>query len=236
MTSFKQLIEFFYPTRCLVCKQFGAVVHPQCESKLPYVKEPFCHQCSAPLQTGDKRCHSPLCDLPDSYRALTGVRSVFWHEAAGREAVLRLKYRGVASLRDWAAKEAAEALNRFQLAGHFDAVMAVPLHQQHLRQRGYNQAGIVAAAMAPRLRRPYQGQRLVRQRPTTSQVQLNARQRASNVRDAFRWTGAPLSGQRILLFDDVCTTGATLNECARSLKAAGAGEVWALTLTREYLK
>ncbi len=234
MNIFNPLLELLYPTRCLVCAQAGAIVHPACQGKLAYVKEPFCHLCCAPLT--DRHCNSLLCRMPEAYRALTGVRSVFWHEGGGREAVLRLKYRGVSSLRNWAASEVANALQRFQLAGHFDRILAIPLHPQHLRQRGYNQAGIVAAAVAPLLDLPYNSQYLVRQRATRSQVELNAPDRAINVRDAFRWNGPPLQGQRILLFDDVCTTGATLNECARSLQSAGAADIWALTLTREFVK
>ncbi len=234
MNPIAQLLEFFYPTRCLVCLQAGAIVHPQCYGKLPYVKEPFCHQCSAPLF--DQRCHSTLCAMSDSHRALTGVRSAFWHEGGSREAVLRLKYRGVATLREWAASEAAGALGRFHLADHFELVLSVPLHIEHLRKRGYNQAEIVAERLAPRLQRPYGGDWLVRRQATHSQVGLNAQQRASNIHNAFGWNGPTLNGQRVLLFDDVCTTGATLNECAGVIKKAGAGEVWAFTLTREYQK
>ena len=81
---------------------------------------------------------------------------------------------------------------------------------------------------------PYLEKRLVRQRYTRSQVGLGAAQRAHNVADAFAWHGPSWQGQTLLLIDDVCTTGATINACAKTLKAAGAGRVLALTLTREY--
>ncbi len=231
MNLLTQLLELVYPTRCLVCQEVGAVVHPACRAKLSFLQEPFCHQCALPLRV--EPCPSPLCQMPEADRYLTGLRSVLLHRGGGREAVLRLKYRGVASLAEWAGTESGQALHRFRLAEHFDLVMPVPLHPDRLRKRGYNQAALVAVVLARRLGRPYREGLLMRRRATRSQVELNGQERAANMRDAFGWSGQPLAGQRVLLFDDVCTTGATLNECARAVRAAGAAEVWALTLTRE---
>jgi ComF family protein len=228
-----QLLELLYPTRCLVCGKPGAVAHDQCKSKFLYVREPFCHRCSLPL-TPQRKCGSLLCKMADDERALTGVRSVFWHSGGGRELVLRLKYKGVASLRDFAADEAAAALKRAKLHAQFDFVVAVPLHAARLRTRGYNQAGIVAEALAKRLDVLYRSELLARTRETKSQVELDGKERVQNVKNAFGWSGKSLQGEAILLLDDVCTTGATLNECAGALQRAGAGEIWALTLTREY--
>ena len=231
MTVLSQLTNFFYPPRCLVCQKAGAIVHSACQGRLPYLKEPFCHRCSQSVL--NRQCRSSLCTMSEERRALTGVRSVFWHEGGGREAVLRLKYRGVASLREWAGSESAQALSRFGLADYFAVVIPVPLHPARLRQRGYSQSAIVARPLARRLGLAYRPQSLVRTKDTRSQVSLSGHERAGNVRDAFDWVGPKLTGQHVLLFDDVCTTGATLNECARALQKAGAGEIWALTLTRE---
>ncbi len=231
MDLLTKLAEFFYPTRCLVCKQAGGIVHAGCQAALPYTKEPFCHTCAMPLL--DRRCTGSLCGLPDSFRGLDGVRSVFWHIEAGREAVLRLKYRGVSSLREWAGSEVAAALDRFGLAGRFDLLLAVPLHPLRERKRGYNQAAIVAETLAQLSGLPYNSGWLTRDRYTQSQLYVAGNQRFLNVRNAFGWQGPALTSQKILLFDDVCTSGSTLNECARILKANGASEVWGFTLTRE---
>ncbi len=142
MSYLEKLVELFYPIRCLVCGGAGQVVHPGCREKLPYIKEPFCHRCSTRL-TG-KHCGSNLCWLAEDDRAITGVRSVFWHTGGGREAVLRLKYRGVSTLAGWSAAECRAALNRFQLDGYFQLLLPVPLHPLRQRSRGYNQAEIVA--------------------------------------------------------------------------------------------
>ena len=231
MDIFTGLIEFFYPTHCLVCKQVGKVVHPTCEAALPYVAEPFCHTCGEPLR--EKRCEGSLCRLPQNFRALDGVRAVFWHHGAGQEAVLRLKYRGVRSLREWAGHEAAEALARSGLAGNFDMLLPVPLHPRRERKRGYNQAAIVAEPFARLSGLSYQPEWLTRDRYTQSQLEVGGLQRFNNVHNAFGWHGPQIRDLKILLFDDVCTSGSTLNECARILKANGAAEVWGFTLTRE---
>ncbi|MBN9392915.1 MAG: ComF family protein [Chloroflexi bacterium] len=231
MDVLARLAEFFYPTHCLVCRKAGAVVHPACATALPYVTEPFCHTCSEPLR--EKRCEGSLCHLPPKFRALDGIRSVFWHREAGQEAVLRLKYRGVRSLSEWAGREVAAALTRFGLEGYFDMVFPVPLHPMRQRKRGYNQAALVAEPFARLSGLPYQPAWLTRERYTHSQLEVEGRQRSANVRNAFGWQGPEIKGLKILLFDDVCTSGSTMNECARVLKVNGAAEVWGFTLTRE---
>lgn len=235
MNLLTQLLDLLYPARCLVCNKSGAVVHDKCRQSLPYVQEPFCHTCSRPLEPNSK-CTGTFCRIPEAQRSLTGIRSVFWHTGGGREAAIKLKYRGVSSLRDWAALEAYNALARWRLQQEFNFVVAVPLHPDRLKQRGYNQAGIVAEVLARRLNVPYRGAELARVRATRSQVELDGQQRAGNVKNAFSWQGQAIPELKVLVVDDVCTTGATLNECAAALKLAGASEVWALTLTREMLK
>lgn len=233
MQFFGRIAEFFYPTHCLVCRQTGNVVHPACEGALPYVVEPFCHTCGEPLQ--GRRCEGSLCRLPQTFRALDGVRSVFWHRGGGQEAVLRLKYRGVRTLSEWAGREVAGTLERSGLSGYFDLLLPVPLHPRRERKRGYNQAALVARSLARLSGLPYQTGWLTRDRYTQSQLDVPGRQRFYNVRNAFGWRGLEITDLKILLFDDVCTSGSTLNECARVLKTNGASEVWALTLTREIL-
>lgn len=231
MDFFNRLVEFFYPPHCLVCGQAGKIVHDGCQAALPYVAEPFCHTCAMPLE--GKRCAGSLCALPPSWRALDGVRSVFWHTSGGQEAVLRLKYRGVRSLREWSSQEAAAALARFGLSGNFDLMLPVPLHQKRERTRGYNQAALVAEPFARLTGLNYQTGWLTRDRYTQTQLSVSGRDRSYNVRNAFGWHGPEITNLKIVLFDDVCTSGSTLNECARVLKANGAAEVWGFTLTRE---
>jgi len=155
---------------------------------------------------------------------------VVYFEGALRKAMHWLKYRGRTVLADPLGGLMAEywAQHPMQL----DVVVPVPLHADRLRQRGYNQAALLARQMACRVGLTVEEQTLVRQRSTSRQVDLNAKQRKQNVRDAFRCSGDGLAGKQILLIDDVCTTGATLEACAMALHAGGARNVQALTLAR----
>jgi len=117
--------------------------------------------------------------------------------------------------------------------GEHDVVVPVPLHPARLRRRGFNQAWVLATPVARRLGAPIAGTVLRRIRPTTSQVALPERDRRRNVRGAFAVVSRrPLDGVRILLVDDVFTTGATVAECVRALRSASAGAVDALTVAR----
>jgi ComF family protein len=147
-----------------------------------------------------------------------------------RQAIHHLKYSGRSSL--------AEPLGRFLtecwIAGPLpaDLIVPVPLHKARLHERGYNQSTLLARQLARASGLPLAEEALKRIRATTPQVSLNAIEREANVRDAFEAHANLVVGRRILLVDDVCTTGATLDACSRALKQGGATSVWALTLAR----
>jgi ComF family protein len=113
-----------------------------------------------------------------------------------------------------------------------DLVLPVPLHPDRQKERGFNQSGLLAAVLSAHAQLPLDASHLVRTRATPPQVGLVAQERKANVQDAFEWTGDDLGGVRVLLVDDVCTTGATLEACAHPLRRRGANFIWALTLTR----
>jgi ComF family protein len=113
-----------------------------------------------------------------------------------------------------------------------DVIVPVPLHADRLRERGYNQAALLAREMGGRLGIAVDEKALLRRRPTAPQAKLDAKQRKDNVRDAFHCSSDALADKRVLLIDDVCTTGATLDACAIALYESGARSVQALTLAR----
>jgi len=111
-------------------------------------------------------------------------------------------------------------------------LMPVPLHKKRLLWRGFNQAERLAIILASRFGLKYSPENLIRKRYDKPQAKLNKHKRLCNITDNFSWTGKRMIGKNIILVDDVATTGATLNECARVLKGAGANEVWGLVLAR----
>lgn len=147
-----------------------------------------------------------------------------------REAIHAFKYRGVARLGPLLG---AYMAGRLRATAGFDVVVPVPLHPAREARRGYNQATILARTIASRWERPLVLSALVRVRETSPQVTLDLNARRGNVRGAFACVdAAAVAGRRVLLVDDVMTTGSTLDACAAVLKAAGAKQVWGFTLAR----
>jgi ComF family protein len=152
------------------------------------------------------------------------------HSGPLREALHRFKYKRDLGLADAFAELLIEV---FQRAGEeTDLVVPVPLGRKRQRERGFNQAAMLAAAFSGKLGIVYRPGAAKRIRETRSQVGLSVPQRRENVAGAFQADPKTISGKRVLLIDDVLTTGATLNACARALKDAGAAAVVALTLAR----
>ena len=114
-----------------------------------------------------------------------------------------------------------------------ELLVSVPLHMDRLRERGYNQAALLTRELSERSGLPVEEGSLVRIRETTPQVALKAAERRKNVRGAFRGQGEKLRDRQVLLIDDACTTGATLEACAEALREKGTRSVWALVLARE---
>lgn len=150
-----------------------------------------------------------------------------------REQVHQFKYGQALWLKHDLADLLQGCLNAHFTPAEVDVVMPVPLHPVRQRERSYNQSVLLARELARRIDRRYDGRSLVRIRTTETQTRLDAAHRRMNMRGAFKVTGPEWVRQRcVLLVDDVMTTGATLNECARMLKKAGAHTVWAVTVGR----
>ena len=116
----------------------------------------------------------------------------------------------------------------------FDVIVPVPIHKQRLRERGYNQSSLLAKRLGYMIRKPVVEGDLLRTKHTPSQAKsASLDQRRTNIRNAFNCIGSDLTGKRVLLIDDVCTSGSTLDSCAISLKKAGATSVLGLTLAKE---
>lgn len=206
------LLSLLFPERCAGCRALGAT---------------FCARCRGALECypDDGRCP------PEHLRSIW-VAYVF--EGPLREAVHQLKYR---ARRRVAAPLGALLADRLATSVPAAcAVVPIPLHPERMEARGYNQAEELARAFARATSLPLRTEGIVRVRATEQQARLNARQRRENTRDAFAWRGAAPPPDRVLLLDDVLTTGATMSACAAALLAAGAREVYGVALARSRLE
>lgn len=165
------------------------------------------------------------------YESLAGLRSAAFFDGALRQALHRLKYKQDVILADTLAHWLKNAWHMYALPDEA-IVVVVPLSEQRLKTRGYNQADLLARGFAQQTNLRYWPTVLRRTRHTASQVDLSASERLTNVAGAFQASPPQVCGQKLVLVDDVCTTGATLNACAEALRCAGATEVWGLTLAR----
>ena len=220
-------VAALFPARCLGCGRRGEAFCTACWQALPRLHPPLCPRCSRPEHSG-ARCQACRHAPP----ALGAVRAPCAYAGALRLAIQRLKYHRERHLAGPLARLLLECLQARPL--EVDAVVPVPLDGSRGRARGYNQAALLAAPVADALAVPLAADRLRRTRATRPQVGLSGRERRANVRGAFACSEAgSVAGLRVLLVDDVMTTGATLEACAEALVAAGAARVWGLVVARD---
>lgn len=233
----KRGIDLVYPRNCQVCsvpleETEPGVICPRCLDAVKYIEPPFCERCSLPF---DGVVTEPFAcgycqDLKFHFaRAIAACRA----EGIVRDSIHRFKYNREMyyerHLTDWLIKAARERIDWTRV----DAIVPVPLHPRRKREREFNQAEHLAAALQREFAKPVDRKNLRRVKDTTTQTALGAEQRRHNLRDAFA-VRDPLAfkGKRLLLVDDVFTTGATMDSCAKVLRKAGAEEVIAVTVAR----
>ncbi len=222
----KQAIDLLFPPRCVICGRLGSFLCPDCRSSLPRAGPPRCAICWQP--TPGRTCGR--CE--ESRPSFNGLRSPYIFEGGTRELVHRLKYQNQSVLAGPMADLVIDFLADNPLPA--DVLVPVPLFPRRMRVRGYNQSALLAQALARQLGLPVNERTLNRTRNTTSQARTNnSDERRTNVREAFTCRDGQLAGERVLLVDDVLTTGATLDACARALQRAGVESVWALTFAHE---
>ncbi len=229
------IISLFYPPICTIC---AADVGPSeylcgdCHAKVPQIVPPFCETCSEPFPG---TMTDPFSCANCAHRKLYFETAVAVYRSRGivRQVIHDFKYNRQIHLRYVVARWLADALDDVRLRGRrFDGLVPVPLHPARRRERGFNQAGLLAELLSQRTSIPLQPV-LERIRYTKTQTAFDRAERMENLRNAFRLRkNAAVQGYRVLLIDDVLTTGSTLSECARVLKVAGAVSVHAATAAR----
>jgi ComF family protein len=230
-------LAFFYPEVCQVCGLERATVAegfvcPRCRSKVRFIQPPFCNRCGLPYD-GSLTTPFECANCRELDLHFSSARSAVVAGGVVLEAIHRFKYRRALWFEPFLAglliRQAGPDLRREK----WDWIVPVPLHPLKQREREFNQAGRLAGWLGAAAKIPVQNQLLKRVLPTQTQTRLTRQQRAANVRNAFVVRGGRrLHGERIVLLDDVFTTGATTSACAKVLRAAGAGEVCVWTVAR----
>ena len=220
------VLDLIFPPQCAGCNQPGTRWCAACRGRVQPLGAAVCGECGYPLPLNGAACASGLHPLP----ALDGLRSAARYGGPLQQALHRLKYKRDIILADTLAHELARAWQAYALPAW--TVMPVPLAASRLRERGYNQAALLARGLADLAGLPYQTAGLARVRHTPTQVGLAAEARRANVRGAFAAERDRVAGRAYILVDDICTTGATLAAAAEALRAAGAAGIWGLTLGR----
>lgn len=229
----KAALDLLFPPLCIGCRAqvTDAGFCAACWSKVTFLDGPSCSCCGMPFSValeGEMQCAACLAQPP----AFDSARAILSYDEHSRDAILGLKHADrlelVPGFARWLGRSGRQLLERC------DLVVPVPLHRGRLWRRRYNQAAELARRLARDWNRPYAPQALARSRATPSQgAMASAKARRRNVQRAFQVPdAAPIKGKRVLLLDDVLTTGATVQACARALKRAGAAEVHVLALAR----
>lgn len=233
----ESLLGFFYPEVCQVCHEQRATkaqgyVCPECAKRARWIMPPQCAVCGLPAPGG----------VPDGYTcawcseerpAFLRARAAVFFADMVQEIVHRYKYRREvwfgAFLGDLLSRAAKPSVS----GGGWDFIVPVPLHRNRLRERQFNQAEVLAGYLARATGVPLNARLLKRVEDTRSQTKLSRQEREANVRKAFALCAhTKLGGERIVVVDDVFTTGATTNACAQALQQGGAGDVLVWTLAR----
>jgi len=196
-----------------------------CQARVPHINKSFCGKCGIPTQQKEicEKCKSN----PPKYQMM---RSWAIFDSPVQNALHTLKYRRNMGIGDSLAQQLAEFVHG--LAWDVDFLIPVPLGKRRLKERGYNQVGLVAQPLAYKIGLRYAPTALSKSRETRSQVGLSIDQRKENVLNAYQANPDVVKRKSILLMDDVATTGSTIQSCTESLLSAGAREVYALTIAR----
>ncbi len=241
---FCPVLDFFLPARCLMCGIFTQTpsttenlsqpsLCSACWQQLSFITEPCCNACAAPLSfdgEGCRSCHGKMFEF-DSARA-----TLVYNDAA-KKLITRFKHSGQTGYAQlFAAWMQTVMVNQTK---QYDGIIPVPLHFWRLFKRGYNQAALLAHGICLKETSNHHEKEipilkgaLKRVRHTPSQGHRSAPDRVKNLEKALVADSVLVKGKKLLLIDDVMTTGATLNECARVLKEAGATQVDVLILAR----
>lgn len=221
------ILNILFPRRCPVCgeivKPAGSLICPSCFRELSFVKSPVCKKCGKEIMDETME----FCEDCMAHRHAFeyGVALLNYDEVA-RTSMVQVKYHNKREYLDFYGAAIAARYEQTIRRMNVDAIVPIPIHRSRLRKRGFNQAEILAEIAGERLGIPVRPEILIRTKKTLPQKELSAAERLKNLSGAFDAGVVPLEIRRILLVDDIYTTGSTIEACSRVLRAAGVEEVY----------
>lgn len=220
-------IDLIIPSHCASCGELGYRLCPKCTTRVQPIHPPICNLCGEPF-SGNLSSNSHHCR--DILTSIKFIRSYSVYEPPISIAIHKFKYERNIGLAEILAQYLLKLYNDIDFDA--DIIIPVPLNPNRHRDRGYNQAILLARPLSFEIERPMISKALIRKVNTRPQVGLSREERLRNVVDAFHAEAQYVQGKNILLIDDVTTTGSTLQACAQELKKVGANAIVGLTLAR----
>ena len=225
------ILDLLFPRRCPVCGQIvmpkGSLICPECVKKLSWVRGPVCKCCGKEIISGTME-YCPDCAAHP--RSFSHGMALFNYNEISAPSLAMVKYHDRREYLDFYAKAAyrryAKTIARLSL----DLIIPVPVHKSRLKKRGFNQAEEFGKRLSGYLGIPMSSEYLIRPKKTAPQKDLGPALRLKNLEQAFFCKKLPSGVKKVLLIDDIYTTGSTAEACARALKKAGAGQVYLLVI------
>lgn len=234
---YQKILDILYPVKCPFCGEIVSAgpkkrtahngICARCREKIVYIEEPRCKKCGKPIRSEEKE----YCfDCAGKTHHFEEGRNLWIHKEPVNQAIYAFKYQNLRIYGKTFGTEMAEHYENYLRKKTVDLIVPIPLHRKRKRRRGYNQAQILAKELSVHTGIPMDESVLKRVRETKPQKELDDKGRRINIRGAFAVTH-PVTGRRIVLVDDIYTTGSTLDEAAKVLRRAGAEKVFFLTIS-----
>lgn len=224
------ILDILYPARCPVChgvRQGKDDICPSCQKKLPYIKEPRCKKCGKEIEKPEQEYCRDCQRFPHSFDR---GAAVFAYDEIMRHSIAMFKYHNRREYARVYAKEMYRHCRKFLEYCAPEVILPVPVHKQKKRQRGFNQAELLAKELGKLIDVPVDTKYLVRKEKTVPQKELTRRQRKANLKKAFEVCGEKRYYERVLLVDDIYTTGATIDAVSEILKENQVKIIFFLTI------
>jgi len=231
---FKYLLSLLFPTKCLICESNtpDAGICGECWAKLSFITKPYCASCSFPFayeNEQDMLCGNCIKDAPNYDKAI----SIMKYDEYCKKLIHKFKYQDQLHVLNYLTKFMINMGK--ELIRESDFICPVPMHKNKLLKRGYNQAALLAMNISKQCKINYLPDLIVKHKNIQAQAGLLKHQRVKNIKNSFQLNmkyQKKIEGKRILLIDDVITTGATITECCRMIRVAKPSKIFVLTLAK----